>query len=370
MAGQAYHADPREARLLELRRVTFDGKSSHPRWHPDSRHLLFERGEPGCGELVKMDLRSGETTRLSPTAGGSSLGGYLDEPRRLAFVHSDSPEPPCRPSFADGAPRWRPPDADVWVKGPHAEPAQALLPSPAAEGELATGAQGHLVFTSLRDGDPELYLARDDGTDLRRITRAPGYDGGATLSPDGTRLVWQSERAGSDQGALTVTPPDSASNTDGDSKNADGRASDTSEEAYQDDAAPRGDEPIAPEQLHLRLAGIAGQHERALGALGRYDVEPSFLPDSQRLLFSSDYDSPPKTPPTFDIYLVNVDGPTTVTGTPAVERVTYHRAYDGQAVVSPDGRWIAFASSRATVDEGPGPQGRTDIFVARWRDVD
>ncbi|HEX2094789.1 MAG TPA: hypothetical protein VHG28_20460 [Longimicrobiaceae bacterium] len=34
----------------------------------------------------------------------------------------------------------------------------------------------YLAFTSDRDGDPELYLARADGTGLTRLTRAPGPD--------------------------------------------------------------------------------------------------------------------------------------------------------------------------------------------------
>lgn len=374
MAGQAYEADPREGRLRELRRVTFDGKSSHPRWDPDSRQLLFERGAPGCGELVKMDLGSGETVRLSPEGGASSLGGYLDDPRRLAFVHgtsghgtsvhgigaaaSSAPSGACRPSFASGAPRWAPPAADVWVKGPHAEPARALLPSPAAEMELATNLRGQLVFTSLRDGDPELYLARADGTDLRRLTRAAGYDGGASLSPDGTRLVWQTERAEA-QASQKAPNEDKAASED--------------KAANEDEAASEGDDGrpvLSPSRLHLRLAGVQGQHERPIGPLGRFDVEASFLPDSRRLLFSSDYDAPPEAPPSFEIYLVDPEGPTTVDGKPSYERITYHAAYDGQAVVSPDGRWIAFASTRAAVDDGPGPKGQTDIFVARWREVD
>lgn len=358
MAGQSYAADPREGRLADLRRVTFDGRSGAPTWHPDSRTLIFERGEPGCAELVEMNLATGETVRLSPTKGSAALGGYVDEPRRLVFLHAQAPSPPCRATFHDGPPRWTPPPADVWVKGPHAEPSRALLPDPATEMDL-TVSRGKLVFTSLRDGDPELYGARADGTAIRRLTQAPGYDGGASLSPDGTRLVWHAERHS--------PPPERPV----DGKATAGRSKMAPPKDDVDDAKDgAADRAIAPESLHLFVAGAEGQHARGLGAFGRYDVEPSFLPDSRHVVFSSDYDAAPDETPTFEIYLVDVEaGPRVGGGLPA-ERVTYHPAYDGQAAVSPDGRWVAFVSTRAAVDQGPGPKGERDIFVARWRETD
>ena len=46
-----------------------------------------------------------------------------------------------------------------------------------------------IVFTSTRDGDIELYTMNTDGSDVRRITHRMGYDGGAFFSPDGKHLV-------------------------------------------------------------------------------------------------------------------------------------------------------------------------------------
>ena len=358
MAGQSYAADPREGRLAELRRVTFDGKSGAPKWHPGSRKLVFERGASGCAELVEMDLSTGETVRLSPANGAAGLGGYLDEAQRLVFLRGDNPSASnpsaaCRALFHDGPPRWTPWPANVWVKGPHAEPARALLPGPSTELDV-TVSRDKIVFTSLRDGDPELYGARADGTAIRRLTTAPGYDGGASLSPDGTRLVWHAERRPPVPEAQEPATKAKASTKGG---------------APVTDQPP-GDVAIAPESLHLFVAGAEGQHPRALGAFGRYDVEASFLPDSRHVVFSSDYDAAPDDAPTFEIYLVDVDAGPRVGGGPSTERVTFHPGYDGQATVSPDGRWIAFVSTRAAFDQGPGPKGDRDIYVARWQRLD
>jgi Tol biopolymer transport system component len=48
-----------------------------------------------------------------------------------------------------------------------------------------------IVFTSSRDGDLELYTMNLDGSDVRRITHRLGYDGGANFSWDGKRIVWR-----------------------------------------------------------------------------------------------------------------------------------------------------------------------------------
>jgi len=51
-----------------------------------------------------------------------------------------------------------------------------------------------LFFTSARDGDLELYTMALDGTDIRRMTYTPGYDGGAYFSFDNSMLTWRANR--------------------------------------------------------------------------------------------------------------------------------------------------------------------------------
>src|SRR2546428_7314391 len=37
----------------------------------------------------------------------------------------------------------------------------------------------------------DIYLMRADGTQVQRLTQAPGYDGGPFFSPDGRQIVWR-----------------------------------------------------------------------------------------------------------------------------------------------------------------------------------
>ena len=51
------------------------------------------------------------------------------------------------------------------------------------------GGGGRIVFTSIRDGDMEIYSMNGDGSDVRRLTTLPGPDGGPFFSQDGTKIA-------------------------------------------------------------------------------------------------------------------------------------------------------------------------------------
>lgn len=56
-----------------------------------------------------------------------------------------------------------------------------------------------LVFTSNRDGNPELYLVNRDGSGLRRLTNHPAADTTPTWSPAGNEIAFTSDRTGAPQ---------------------------------------------------------------------------------------------------------------------------------------------------------------------------
>ena len=326
-------------RLGELRRLTNDGASGAPSWHPDGRSIVFERrrAADGCSQLHRMDLQTGETQQLSPDDGWASSGRYGGEPLRLLFSYAASPKPPCRNGFAGAnatSPTWSLAPSEIWALADGDEAPAALIQSPAYDGEPDLAPDGSVVFTSTRDGNPELYVATPDGSGVTRITTAAGYDGSPSLSRDGSKLVWHAERL--------ATP-------DRDAPTAEDRAA--------------GESLAAPRSLRVFVAGHRGQHPRPLTALGSYDMTPVFMPANQRILFASDYDASGSGE--FDLYLIDPDAPQTADGRPVVERVTYAPGFDGAAQISPDGRWLVFASSRSSATPGG-----TDVYVARWSERD
>lgn len=71
----------------------------------------------------------------------------------------------------------------------------ALLPGSIAGDIDPQSAHGRIVFTSYRDGpNPEIYSAKNDGSDILRLTNNPSADIQPALSPDGATIVFVSLR--------------------------------------------------------------------------------------------------------------------------------------------------------------------------------
>jgi TolB protein len=72
-----------------------------------------------------------------------------------------------------------------------------LLPVPDTDYDPVWAPDGSsIVFTSERDGSTELYRVKPDGTGLERLTSDPAYDDQAAFSPDGKQLVFVTTRNG------------------------------------------------------------------------------------------------------------------------------------------------------------------------------
>jgi TolB protein len=56
-----------------------------------------------------------------------------------------------------------------------------------------------IAFTSSREGNPEIYVMNRDGSNVRRVTNNPAIDVTPTWSPTGTQIAFTSDRAGSPQ---------------------------------------------------------------------------------------------------------------------------------------------------------------------------
>ncbi|HMS02667.1 MAG TPA: hypothetical protein PKE51_06820, partial [Gemmatimonadaceae bacterium] len=178
-----------------------------------------------------------------------------------------------------------------------------------------------IVFTSMKDGDLDIYTMNVDGTDVKRLTNTPGYDGGPWWSPDGTKIVYRAHH-----------PSDSAELAE-----------------YRDLLA---NNMIRPSKVELFVMNADGSDNRQITNLGGANFGPTWTPDGQRIIFSSNHTNPRSR--NFDLYLVNLDG----TG---LTQVTTHGEFDGFPMFSPDGTKLIWASNR-----GAKEMGETNVFVADW----
>jgi Tol biopolymer transport system component len=122
---------------------------------------------------------------------------------------------------------------------------------------------------------------------------------------------------------------------------------------------------VGPSQIQLFVSNADGTAERPLLDSGSLDYNPTWSPDGQWIVFTSERHG------SADLYRVKPDG----TG---LQRLTTNRAYEDQADLSPDGQKLAFVSTRAdgTADlwirdlgtnrETPLTSGRSGDFRPAW----
>lgn len=65
-----------------------------------------------------------------------------------------------------------------------------------------------ILFVSDRDGDPDIYVMDADGRNVRQLTNEPGYDGGPFFSPDGQWIAYRTDRLEKDMLQIHVMRAD------------------------------------------------------------------------------------------------------------------------------------------------------------------
>ena len=231
--------------------------TTDPAWSPDGTRIAYVSTKDGQTDIYVMRLSDGGITRLTRD------GGW------------------------NGNPTWSPDGS--WIMFDSSR--DGVNPSP------------HNNFRNL-------FLVRPDGTDLRRVTGLPRYNGSPSWAPDGVRIAFVSDRDDTFN-IFTMTP--------------DGRE---------------------PRQLtHWQGADVGAAYAR-------------WSPDGTRLVFAvagPKFDPPPK------LYSISVDG-----GEP-------HELTTGNmADWSADGRWIAFYRQDSDRDQifvvRPDGTGLTQLTTDRtWK---
>jgi TolB protein len=221
-----------------------------------------------------------------------------------------------------------------------------------------------IAFVSTRDdttGNPllaaEIYLMDGDGTHARRITQNAYGDGFPALSPDGKKIVFDSNRLRapgeplntSDLFVMDVDGTEEAHLTRGssgtwapDGKNVAFHASGsgTGQPIKADPGAATSDSDIFVMNVDDVLTGAA-QPKNITNNPGAIDDDPDWSPYGQQIVFTShDVNDSATNSVTAEIYVMNADG----TGAPT--RLTENTEEERAPSWSPDGTSIVFMCRR------------------------
>jgi len=195
----------------------------------DGKQIIFQAEEKDGGnpfyQIFLMDLATGKTHRVSPGTGRTTCSYFAPDGKKVLFASSHL-DPDAKKHQAEeyerrkkeaGKPRRRyqwdfDPYMDIFEANPDGSGLKRLTDAKGYDAEGSYSPDGkQIVFCSNRDGEEnyELYIMDADGKNVRKLTNAPKcYNGGPFFSPDGKRVIFRSDRKKKDMLQLYVINAD------------------------------------------------------------------------------------------------------------------------------------------------------------------
>ena len=325
-------AMPEEKHLKNVRQLTFGGQNAEAYFSADDKNLIFQHQGDGvpCDQIYTMpvdtpDGKAATPKLVSTGKGRTTCSYYFPAADRILFssTHAASAECPPKPDYSKGY-VWPVYDTyQIYTAKPDGSDLKQLTNAKGYNAEATITRDGkHIVFTSTRNGDLDIYTMDADGSNVKQLTNELGYDGGPFWSYDGTKIVYRAQHP----------------------KNAE-------ETAEYKGLLAQG--LIRPGNLELWVMNADGSNKHQVTHNGAANFGPYWLPDGKRIIFASNQ-ADPKSGRAFDVYIINEDG----TGQ---ERITYYPDFDGFPMFTSDGKRLVWASNR----NGKAPH-ETNVFIADW----
>jgi Tol biopolymer transport system component len=336
-AQQASAPAAQERELLSrVRRLTVEGKrAGEGYWSPDGKRLVFQsEREPANPfyQIYVMDLGTGDVKRISPGMGKTTCAFF--RPKSDEILFSSTHHDPRSKQFQDEELAFRAsgkerryswdydPEMDIYAYTEKSGTLKRLTDARGYDAEAAYSPDGQwIAFSSMREiyartpteaekkqleVDPsyfaEIYIMRADGSGQKKLTSVPGYDGGPFFNHDGSRIIWRRF----DESGLIA---------------------------------------------NVFSMQLDGSDVRQITDFGAMSWAPYEHPSGAYIVFASNklgFEN-------FEVFMVDSQG------TREPVRVTYSDGFDGLPVPSPDGRQLAWTSSRSG---GTGSAGQ--LFLAQW----
>ena len=321
--------------LKRVRQLTLDGRrSGEGYFSPDGKKIIFqserEKGNPFY-QIYIMSLETGDVHRVSPGTGKTTCAFFRPGTDEVLFATShldfdakakQKAELDFRASGKSRRYSWDYEEhMDIFSAKRNGTGLKRLTKAHGYDAEGAYSPDGKkIVFCSIRDAYPEkklsakqrqrlkmdtayfgeIYIMNADGTGQKRLTDWKGYDGGPFFSPDGKRIIWRH-------------------------------------------FTEKGD------TADVFTMKIDGSDVRRMTDFKAMSWAPYFHPSGEYVVFASNKLGFSN----FEIYMVDAAGKREPV------RVTHTDGFDGLPVFSPNGKQLLWTSSRTE-------NKKSQLFIGNW----
>jgi Tol biopolymer transport system component len=325
-----------EKHFNNIRQLTFGGDNAEAYWSYDGKSIVFQKTNPKeglyCDQIfmAKVPFTNDEkfTPKMIGTGKGRSTCSYfLPDGKHIIYAstHLGADSCPPTPDRAKYGNKYIWPlynSYDIFMADMSGKIVKQITKAKGYDAEATLSPDGKkMIYCSDKSGDLELYVMDLKSGKEIRVTHELGYDGGAWFSPDGTKIVWRASRP--------KTP-----------------------EAIKEYKELLAEGMVAPTNMEVFVANADGSNAKQITALGQANWAPNFTPDGKHIIFCSNHEYKRGFP--FNMYLIDLEGK-------GLEKISRDKGFDAFPMFSPDGKKIIFASNRNN-----GGTRDTNLFVADW----
>lgn len=304
--------------ISNSKQITFVGpKSGEGYFSADGKKMVFQsEREPNNPfyQMFILDLESGKVQRLSPGTGKTTCGWVHPNMQKVMWssTHLDKQIPAkvkeeyaLRANPVKGRYSWSFDEYfDIFESDLEGKKTKRLTKEMGYDAEGSYSPDGkYIAFASNRIAydhkltpdeekkfkqDPshfmEIYIMKADGTDVKRLTTSPGYDGGPFFSADGKKITW---RRFSESGA----------------------------------------------SAEIFTMDVDGKNQKQITRLNSMSWAPFFHPSGDYIIFNTTVGGYSN----FELFIVDSEG------LKEPKRVTFAEGFDGLATFSPDAKKITWS---------------------------
>lgn len=309
--------------ITNPRQLTFEGRrAGEGYFNADGTKMIFqserEEGNPFY-QIYLMDLETGDQERISPGMGKTTCAWIHPDGKRVLFAstHTDANSKKLQEAeyeerktskvrkyswdYDEHYEIWEYTLADKKLKNltnTRGYDAEGGWSPDGKKMVFASNRQAYETKLSKEDEERlkidkqyfmEIYTADADGSNVKRLTNVPGYDGGPFFSADGQRICWRR-------------------------------------------FTPKGD------VAEVWTMNADGSDQKAITKLGAMSWAPYFHPSGEYLIFTTNLNGFAN----FELYIADA------AGKHVPVRVTTTDGFDGLPVFTPDGKKLSWTSGRGS----------------------